>query len=376
MTEIKHKRVLLMYISQVSGHRQGAVAIAKSLKSLDPDCEVLSINGFGYTYPLMEKIINTAYMGVIKRAPKIWEYLYDNPKVIKFSEKWKQSIHKSSHKKLKPLIDEFKPDVVVCTQAFPCGMVADYKMTHQLGLTIIGVLTDYAPHLYWLHEGVDYYVVPSQEACDRYLKEGVPAQRIKILGIPIRTKFSENTGADNIARKLGLDLKIPIILIMGGGQGLGPMKEAVKSLVRLGRSLQLIVICGTNVKLVRWIRKIQRRTNKKIIFYDYASHVDELMEISTLIVSKPGGMTTSECLAKGLPMVIVDPIPGQEERNSQFLVNQGIAIRVDDKHHIARQIDALLNDPKQLAAMKQAALKNGKPMAAENIARLILNGGV
>jgi processive 1,2-diacylglycerol beta-glucosyltransferase len=102
--------------------------------------------------------------------------------------------------------------------------------------------------------------------------------------------------------------------------------------------------------------------------------VDELMEISTLIISKPGGMTTSECLAKGLPMVIVDPIPGQEERNSQFLVNQGIAIRVDDKRHIARDIDQLLNDPKKLAVMKQAALKNGKPMAAENIARLILNG--
>jgi len=365
-----------MYISQVSGHRQGAVAIAKSLKSLDPDCEVLSINGFGFTFPLMEKVINTTYMGVIKRAPKIWEYLYDNPKFIKFSEKWKQSIHKSSHKKLKPLIDEFKPDVVVCTQAFPCGMVADYKITHHLGLTVIGVLTDYAPHLYWLHEGVDYYVVPSLEACERYVKEGIPEGQIKIFGIPIRMKFAEQTGAGNIAKKLGLDLNVPTILIMGGGQGLGPMKEAVKSLVRLARPLQLIVICGTNVKLVKWIKKIQRRTAKKIIFYDYAANVDELMEVSALIVTKPGGMTTSECLAKGLPMVITDPIPGQEERNSQFLVNQGIAIRVDDKRHIAREIDVLLNNPKQLAAMKQAALKNGKPMAAENIARLILNGSV
>jgi processive 1,2-diacylglycerol beta-glucosyltransferase len=361
-----------MYISQVSGHRQGAVAISKSLKSLDPDCEVLSINGFGYAYPLMEKIINTAYMGVIKRVPKIWEYLYDNPKVIKFSEKWKQSIHKSSHKKLKPLIDEFKPDVVVCTQAFPCGMVADYKMNHQLDLKVIGVLTDYAPHLFWLHEGVDYYVVPSQEARERYVKEGVPQERIKILGIPIRIKFAESTGADKIAGKLGLDLNIPTVLIMGGGQGLGPMKDAVKSLVALKRPLQMIVICGTNVKLVRWIKKIKRKTAKRIIFYDYASNVDELMEVSTLIVSKPGGMTTSECLAKGLPMVIVDPIPGQEERNSQFLVNQGIAIRVDNKHHIGREIDGLLNNPRKLAAMKQAALKNGKPMAAENIAQLIL----
>jgi len=373
MTETKHKRVLLMYISQVSGHRQGAVAISKSLKSLDPDCEVLSINGFGYTYPLMEKIINTAYMGVIKRAPKIWEYLYDNPKVIKFSEKWKQSIHKSSHKKLKPLIDEFKPDVVVCTQAFPCGMVADYKRSHGLDFKVIGVLTDYAPHLYWLHEGVDYYVVPSEEASDRYVKEGIPAESIKVFGIPIRTKFAETINQELIAQKLGLDLKIPTILIMGGGQGLGPMKDAVKSLVRLGRPLQLIVICGTNVKLVHWIKKVQRKTSKKIIFYDYASNVDELMGVSSLIVSKPGGMTTSECLAKGLPMVIVDPIPGQEERNSQFLVNQGIAIRVDDKRHIAREIDVLLNNPQQIESMRQAALKNGKPMAAENIARLILH---
>ena len=350
-----------MYISQVSGHRQGAVAIAKSLKALDPNCEVLSINGFGYIYPRMEKIINTAYMGVIKRAPKLWEYLYDNPKVIKFSEKWKQSIHKSSHKKLQPLIDEFKPDVVVCTQAFPCGMVADYKMTHRPDLTLVGVLTDYAPHLYWLHEGIDCYVVPSKEARDRYVKEGIAPQRIKILGIPIHTKFAKQTPPGKIAEKLGLDLKIPTILIMGGGQGLGPMKEAVKSLVRLERSLQLIVICGTNVKLVNWIKKNQHKTDKRIIAYDYASNVDELMEVASLIVSKPGGMTTSECLAKGLPMVIVDPIPGQEERNSQFLVDQGIAIRVRDKAKIAHEIDRLLNHPKQLAAMRQKAYANGKP---------------
>lgn len=365
-------RVLLMYISPVSGHRQGAVAIAKSLKDLDPECEIKSINGFGYTYPVMEKIINAAYMGVIKNVPQIWEYLYDNPKVIKFSEKWKQSIHKSSHKKLKPLMDEFKPDVVVCTQAFPCGMVADYKKENHLPIKVIGVLTDYAPHLYWLHDGVDYYVVPSEDACERYVKEGVSADCIKVLGIPIRRKFAEITGREKIAQKLGLDLKIPTVLIMGGGQGLGPMKDAVKSLVRLDRPLQLIVICGTNVKLVHWIKKVQRHTGKKIIFYDYANNVDELMEVSSLIVSKPGGMTTSECLAKGLPMVIVDPIPGQEERNSQFLVNQGIAIRVDDKRHIGLEIEKLLNDSAKLTAMKEAALKKGKPLAAENIARLIL----
>ena len=362
-----------MYISQVSGHRQSAAAIQKSLKVLDPDCEVMSINGFGYIYPIMEKIINTAYMGVIKRVPGIWEYLYDNPKIIKASENLKQKIHKSSHKKLKPLIDEFKPDAVICTQAFPCGMVADYKVTYGLVFKVIGVLTDFAPHLYWLHEGVDSYIVPSEEAKERYVKEGVSPKKIKVFGIPIRMKFAEKLDKAAIGRRLGLDAHVPTVLVMGGGQGLGPMKDAVKSILYLKRPLQIIVIAGTNVKLARWLKKIQRKTSKTIIFYDYADNVDELMEVSTLIVSKPGGMTTSECLAKGLPMVIVDPIPGQEERNAQFLAAHGIAVRVDDKNRIGPTIDALLDDPAKIKAMREAALAKGRPLAAEHIARFVLD---
>ena len=174
-------------------------------------------------------------------------------------------------------------------------------------------------------------------------------------------------------RRLGLDAHVPTVLVMGGGQGLGPMKDAVKSMLFLERPLQIIVIAGTNVKLARWLKKVQRRTSKMVIFYDYADNVDELMEVSTLIISKPGGMTTSECLAKGLPMVIVDPIPGQEERNSRFLVSNGIAVRVDDKNRIGSAIDALLNDPAKIKAMRGAALAKGRPMAAEHIARFVLD---
>ncbi len=373
MSEFKAKRILLLYISQVSGHRHGAVAIQKSLKALNPDCEIRSLNGFGYTYPLMEKIINTAYMGVIKRAPQIWEYLYDNPKVIKASQKIKENIHKSSHKKFKPLFDEFKPDAVVCTQAFPCGMVADYKKENNLDVKVIGVLTDFAPHLYWIHEGVDYYIVPFEDAKRRYVNEGIKEEKIKVFGIPIRKKFAEQLDRKAIAHKLHLNIDTPTVLVMGGGQGLGPMKEAVKSLIGLNRSLQIIVIAGTNVKLLKWIKKAQTKTSKKIIVYDYASNVDELMEISTLIISKPGGMTTSECLAKGLPMVVIDPIPGQEERNSDFLVKNGIAIRVDDKKKIAEGVQMLLSNPAKLRSMREAALTFGRPHAADDIARLVLS---
>lgn len=362
-----------MYISKVSGHRQSAVAISKSLKSLNPDCEIMSINGFGYTYPVMEKIVNTAYMGVIKSAPQIWEYLYDNPKVIKASAKLKEQIFKSSHKKLHTLIENFKPDVVICTQAFPCGMVADYKVTHKKSFKVVGVLTDFAPHLYWLHAGVDYYIVPSKEAKDRYLKEGIKDDHIQVFGIPIRDKFTEEIDRAHVAKKLGLSLEVPTVLVMGGGQGLGPIKDSVKSMMRMKMTLQLIVIAGTNANLMKWLKKIKHKVDKKIITYDYVTNVDELMAIASFIVSKPGGMTTSECLTKGLPMLIIDPIPGQEERNARFLVKSGIAVRVDDKKEIGPAIEALLNDPAKLKRMSASAAAHGMPKAAENIAKFVLS---
>jgi len=374
LTEIKPhiRRVLLMYITKVSGHRQATLAIQKSLRALDPTVEVPSVNGFGYTYPRLEKVVNRAYMGIIKRTPKVWDYLYDNPNVFKKSEPLKKFLHKTSHKKMAKLLERFQPDTVVCTQAFPCGMVGDYKLAHHLNLRLIGVLTDFAPHSYWLNEGVDYYVVPAPEVKERFIAKGVPPEKIKVYGIPIRNRFANQLDKKLIAQKLGLSLDIPTILIMGGGQGLGPIQEAVESLLHITRDIQIIVIAGTNKKLLQWLYDMASQATKKILIYEYTKNVDELMEVSTLIITKPGGMTTSECLAKGLPMVIANPIPGQEMYNTDFLLNRGIAIRVYQTSDIGQEVEVLLRSPERLAAMRQAAYENGKPYASLNIAKLIL----
>ena len=367
------RTVLLMYISKVSGHRQATVAIQKSLRQLDPTAQTPSINGFGYAFPLSEKIINKAYMGVIKRTPKIWDYLYDNPKVFKRSQSIKNFFNKSSHKKLARLLGRFQPDTVVCTQAFPCGMVADYKRTYDLDIKLIGVLTDFEPHSYWVNEGVNYYVVPTPEAKERLITKGAPPESIKVYGIPIRYEFTQNLDKHIIAERLGLDLKRPIILIMGGGQGLGPIRDVVQSLSGVSIPLQLIVITGTNKKLTKWLGEFKEKTDKKIIVYEYANNVNELMKVANLIVTKPGGMTTSEALTMGLPMVIINPIPGQEMRNTDFLLKHGMAIHVHDTIQIGEEIEILLKSPERLAAMSQAAYGNSHPYAALDIARLILN---
>lgn len=374
----KKRRVLLIYITKISGHRQATVAIKNSLRQLNPNIEVPSVNGFGYTYPVLEKVVNRAYMSVIKRTPKVWDYLYDNPKIVKNSESIKKFLHKTSHAKIKKLYQKYRPDTVVCTQAFPCGMIADYKKAHNLDFTLIGVLTDYSPHSFWLNEGVDYYIVPSFEARDRFIQKGIPSDSVKVYGIPIHSKFATQLNKKAIAEELGLDLEVPIILIMGGGQGLGPIKKVVKSLMKIKIPIQMVVITGINKKLTKWLPKKVKKSDKKIMFYEYVSNVDELMEVATLIVTKPGGMTTSEALAKGLPMVIVNPIPGQEMRNTDFLLKKGIGIRIDKTSDIGEEIELLIKSPERLATMSKAAYENGNPHAALDIAKLILknhNGG-
>ncbi len=365
------RHILLMYISKVSGHRQATMAISKSLKKEIPDAEVTSINGFGYNYPILENVVNAAYMGIIRHSPRVWDYLYDNPRVVKRSANLRKFLNASSHKKLEKLFREFPADTVVCSQAFPCAMVADYKVKHHLDMTIIGVLTDWAPHSYWINDGVDYYVVPSEDTKGRFVKKGVPAEKILVLGIPIRSNFADKLDKGDVRKKLGLEPYVPTALIMGGGQGLGPMKEAVKELMKIPAGLQMIVVAGANRPLFKWLRKNAPRASNKVLFFDYASNIDQLMEASDLIVSKPGGMTTSECLAKGLPMVIVSPLPGQEARNTDFLLEKGIGIHVHDVRDLAEEVGLLLSSPERLKYMSRAARENGKPHAADDIARLV-----
>ncbi|MFA5060437.1 MAG: glycosyltransferase [Candidatus Omnitrophota bacterium] len=362
-----------MYISEVSGHHQATLAIEKSVRTLAPDCEIVNINGFGYAYPIIEKIINKAYLSVIKRTPKIWDYLYDNPKVVKKTQKIKEAIHKANHAKLDRLFRDFSPDTVVCTQAFPCGMVADYKKTYNLSITIIGVLTDYAPHAYWINEGVDYYIVPSMDAKERYVQQGVDEHKIKVFGIPVDQKFSESLEKNKIAEKLGLDLNIPAVLVMGGGQGLGPIRTIVKSLLASEESLQLMVVAGTNKRLIKWLRKIQSRSQKKFLVFEFVNNIDELMTVASLVVTKPGGITTTEALAKHLPMVIINPIPGQEVHNTTFLIKNGVAIRVDKADQISLEIESLLRAPHRLESMRQAAKEHSRPHSSMDIAKLILS---
>ena len=279
-------------------------------------------------------------------------------------------IHKFNTGKLKSLLDDFKPDAIVCTQAFPCGMVADYKKTFNLRIPIVGILTDYAPHSYWIYHNVDQYIVPSGETGDKLIADGIDPSKIKVYGIPIDSKFQVSFNKDEICARMGLDKNKPRVLVMGGTQGLGPIKELVRLLERSRLDLQLIIACGTNKKLYKWLKT--GRYQKKTMVLPYAANIDELMQASDIIITKPGGITTAEALAKGLPMLIIHPLPGQEAMNTKFLLKEGVAVKAESPEDAEILLEELLENNTKLKAMGEKARTLARPDSSVKIANMIL----
>ncbi len=360
------KKVLLLYITERSGHHSAALAIKSALLLKDPDCDCLCVNAFKYVFPIAERVIHLIYLSVIKRVPVVWESMYDNQKLFAKSENIKNWVHNIAVKKIKRLLDGFMPDVIVCTQAFPCGIVADFKKINLSKIPLIAVLTDFTPHSFWVYDEIDHYIVPCDKSRDLLIEKGVPKQKILPFGIPIDPKFAQNPDKRELFANFGLQPDIPVIMIMGGGHGLGPIKDIINELENADRKLQLIVVCGMNIKLYNWINKTSFKN--RVLNYKFTDQIDRLMSISSLIITKPGGVTTAEALAKKLPIVISNPIPGQESRNTQILVSNKAAVLLESPKQALSEVSLILESGQDL----QVDPSFSKPKSSIQIAELIL----
>lgn len=362
-----------MYITEVSGHHSASLALEKAFKMLSEKAEILNLNAFRYTTPISEHIVNRLYTTIIRKTPKIWDYVYDNPDIKKKIDRFKESIDNLNSPKLKRLFEKFRPDIIVCTQAYPCGMVANYKRTYNSQLPLVAVLTDYVPHTYWIYDNVNYYITPSEEVTQRLIKKGVSSAKIKTLGIPFNPAFNQAVDRNSIGHKLGLDQGLKTILIMGGGQGLGPIKTIVHSLEKVKPGIQEIIVCGTNKKLYKSLKKKIKHCKQKIFLYGYVSNINELMSVSDIVITKPGGITTSEALAKRLPLIIIKPLPGQEINNTDYLISRNAAIKIDKPKHTNVVIEDLFTNTDKLKRLSESAGSIAKPNAALDIAKFILD---
>lgn len=373
MTRARHK-ILLMYITARSGHYQAARAVEQAIRRLHPRAEILNIDAFQYLNPVLARIVDRMYLSVIQKIPDLWEYLYDNPKVVKRSERFRELLHQYDSPRLKGLLEEFRPDVIACTQAFPCGLVADHKAKTGARTPLFGILTDFWPHAYWVHEQVDGYLVPADQTKHWLTSREVHKEKVHVTGIPIDPSFADTPDSALLHMRFQMKNGVPVLLIMGGGQGLGPLLESVDHLDRVDRPFQLMVVAGSNESLYH--RLITRAPQMKhpMQVFGHVDFVADLMSVSNLIITKTGGLTTSEALAKGLPILALNPIPGQETSNARFLVNAGAARLVKDSADLPHLVRRLLDSPDELRGMADHSRRLGHAHSAIEAARLILGG--
>jgi processive 1,2-diacylglycerol beta-glucosyltransferase len=362
------KRVLFFYISPSSGHQHAADAVREALGMLEPSWETFGIDSFSYAYPKIGKLIARAYLEVLRRTPGFWNYVYDNPDVETATREIRDLLNLISGPKMMALVERYTPEALVCTQAVPCSVFASEKRKGNLSIPLIAVVTDFAIHSYWVYQEVDLYCVASEEARKDLIRYGIEASRIVVTGIPISPKFLKPRGKQAIRSRLGLDLKRPSVLVMGGSQGMGPLQETIDQLQNL--SIQCLVATGLNRELFRALRKTHGR-NKRVRLFGYTGRIHMLMEAADLLISKPGGLTSSEALAKNLPMILTSPIPGQEERNARFLERRGVAREAHSPEEIASLVQSVLQNPSRLQRMVDRTRDLARPYASLEVARWI-----
>jgi processive 1,2-diacylglycerol beta-glucosyltransferase len=370
-------RVLILSASAGAGHLRAAQAIEKAFLRLNAAGDLRNIDTLDYTNKLFQNLYSKAYIEMVDKAPDVLGWLYDH-----FDKPWQYQRRRLAFDKLNTrpfikLLRDYQPDLAVCTHFLPAEIISWLKQKNRLDTRQAIVVTDFDLHALWLCRHYEHYFVALEETKRHLQALGTPPEKITVSGIPIDPVFAENKDKAQMRRKLGLHHNLPAILLSAGGFGVGPVEMLIESLTNMHNKIQLVAICGKNNELKSRIEKLSRRlpdnSPLKIIPVGYTTDMDEYMSAADLLLGKPGGLTTSEALAKTLPIVIVNPIQGQEERNSDHLLEEGVAIRCNNLPVLGYKIDSLLDSPARLAAMCNNARRLARPTAALDIVKKLLS---
>ena len=366
---IRPPRILICYLVRNSGHHAAARAIEAEIRRLNPLADTRCLDLLETTHPTWSAVVQYAYMSTIRRTPELWEALYDNFWFDLLTRRYiRPLVQRGNSLKLRILMEAFQPDAIVCTQAHPFAVLSAYARRQGRPLPLWGVLTDYLPHRFWHVPPADHihYVAPSETAVQRLMILGTPAARIHVLGIPIQ--------ADVLAarRRTVTRTTERRVLVMGGSRGLGARFATIRHLDRAQADFTIDVVTGTNRRLRRKLLAARHRFRHPIRIRGYVKDAMALMHRASLLIGKPGGLTSAEAMAVGTPMLIIRPLPGQERGNTETLVRQGAAIHLDRDRDLPGVIESLFANPALLERMGERARSLGKPSAARDIAVSVL----
>jgi processive 1,2-diacylglycerol beta-glucosyltransferase len=365
-------RVLILSASSGAGHVRAAQALERAFE-MRGGCHVEHVDAIDYVSKLFQRLYDDAYLALVRRAPDLMGLLYD-----RMDQPWRHPRRRLALDRLntQPMIRMLKrvqPDLCIATHFLPAEILAWLIAKKKLRARNAIVVTDYDVHAMWLCRTVDRYYVAIQESAEYLAGIGVPREKLRITGIPIDPLFECSLDRGEVRRKFGLALDSRVLLISAGGYGIGPVEQLVRDLLALNRPWQIVAIAGKAEKLKRRLDELSKAVGKlngdkdRLVAVGFTKEMDQYMAAADVLVGKAGGLTTSEALARALPMVLIDPIPGQEERNADHLLEAGAAIRCNNLPADAWKIAALLDHPEKLHTMSKAAGAMARPGAARTI---------
>ncbi len=366
----KPSRVLVLSVSAGAGHVRAAEALAAHARAGFPLLSVSHRDMMALVPRWFCVIYRDLYMKLSSGLPEAWGWLYrktDNARPASIGERVRRRLQRLCARRLLAEIEACRPDAIVCTHFLPAELLADERRAGRLDCPVWVQVTDFDLHRMWVHEGVSGYFVGSDELAFRLAAHGVPAAQVVVSGIPVMPGFLAAPQRTQAAAVVGLDPALPTVLMMSGGGGSGMQVDTIQSLLLQQPRLQLIVLAGRNDALRRSLQDLTAAYAGRLRCFGFIEDVHLAMACADLAITKPGGLSTSECLAMGLPMLLVNPIPGQEERNAAYLMQEGAAARADDPVTLQFRLQRLLDEPGQLARMRERALAIARPHAAHTL---------
>lgn len=361
-------KLLILHASAGGGHARAAEALREAAQMRGDTVVVRDILDF--MPELFRRTYANGYLNLVRTAPELWGYLYslsDRESQRPVARHVRAVFQQLNAVSLYRFLRAEAPDAVLCTHFLPLELIVSMRSRKRCALPLFGVVTDYAVHALWYGVGVDAYYVATEESRRQLCRKGQPKDQVLLSGIPVHAAFARRCTPSEGRRLLGLRPDLPLTLVLSGGYGVGPTVALLQACAVDPPPCQFVVVTGHNTKLEQAARAAVAGTRLVATIHGFVQNIDEFMDAADLVISKPGGLTTAETLAKGRPMLIVDPIPGQEQRNAEWLLENGAAMRLHEVADAPCKIQEILGKPALRDAMAASAEALGRPHAATDI---------
>jgi processive 1,2-diacylglycerol beta-glucosyltransferase len=370
-------KILILSVSAGAGHMRAAEAVKAHATTLSPPVQAVHVDVMTLVPDTFRSIYADSYIKLVENHPALWGYLYQKSDTAARNSplsRVRRGIERLNTRKLREVIEHEAPDCILCTHFLPAELLAHEIARGRCRVPVWVQVTDFDLHQLWIQSDMAGYFVASDEVAFRLARRGIAAEHVHVTGIPIMPAFAAPLDRRTCAAELGLAPDRPTFLMMSGGVGLAGMAGAVEQLLHVEGEFQVVALAGRNGRLLKQLRELAATFPGKLFPQGFTTTIERVMAAADLAITKPGGLTTSECLAMGLPMIVVSPIPGQEEHNADYLLEQGVAIKAYDAIGLEWRLRALLEDRSIIAAMAQRMRALGKPMAGRTVLDIMLGG--